>query len=663
MSILTTIGSGSGIDTTQLIKDLVAAQRMAADQTLKTRQANVDAKVSSLSQLSSALTGFSTALNTLVKGGGLSRLPVSSDSSIVAVTPSGSGEPPAAATSIEVQQLAQRQTVASAAVANRNAAIGQGTLTINFGTLSGTVPTPAGFAAGSRAPVTITIGPENDSLVGLQKAINASAAGITASIVDDGSGARLVLKGETGKEQAFTISATGGLGAYAFGPSVVGGMTWTGQAKNSVLVVDGVTLERSGNSITDIVEGLKFDLQKAEVGKTVNISSDFDAETLQTAIGNYVEVYNELVGMLSEATRPGTDEASAGPLASDRTARELKRALTGLTSTPLLNGGTGPATLAEIGIKTNRDGTLSIDAPKMAAVIAANPERVHNMFVPGQSSSSPLLSIASKLGAVAPGSYQVTDVVAATSGKLVGAAVPTAFDTPVTIDGSNKNFSVTLDGRTSLTISLPEGSYATGAAMADALENAINADSVLNSFKLGLDVSWNGSAFTFTSRGVGSSTSVALTGLDATLSSRLGIASATSTLGTNVSGKIAGFAAVGIGNRLIASSQSDANGLSLNVDGSISSATISVRTTVSTLISDLQTRLSAPGGSFKSTSERLSREAASISEEMERVNASSAALKERLTIQFAAMEKAVAAFKSTQTYLQQQIDMWTKSSN
>src|SRR3546814_8812090 len=60
------------------------------------------------------------------------------------------------------------------------------------------------------------------------------------------------------------------------------------------------------------------------------------------------------------------------------------------------------------------------------------------------------------------GSYEVTNVVAATAGTAVGSSVPTAFDSPVVIDASNKSFTATVDGRTSLTINLPEGSYASG---------------------------------------------------------------------------------------------------------------------------------------------------------------------------------------------------------
>ncbi|MBB4632808.1 flagellar filament capping protein FliD [Sphingosinicella soli] len=658
MSILTSLGSGSGIDTTQLIADLVAAQRSGSDTKLTARQTAVDAKISSLSTISSALAAFSSALGSLVGSGALGRQVISSDTSSIALSLSGSSSPPSLSHTLEVTQLAQRQTVASAAVADRNAPIGEGTLTIDFGTLSGTFPTPAGFSAGTAAPLAITIGPENNSLVGLQQAINASNAGVTASIVEDASGARLVLRGETGAASAFTIDASAGLEAFEFGPGTAG-MTWTAQAKNAVVVIDGLTVERPTNSISDLVSGLKLDLMKLTDGP-VTLSSDYDAATLKTAVGNYVDVYNELVSMLATETRPATSGTEAGALASDRTTRDLKRMLADLSTRMLLTDGGGPSSLAEIGIKTNRDGTLSIDDAALTKAVTDHPGRVHDMFVPGQTSSSPLVEIASSLGAAKPGTYAVTDIVAATSGTLSGAAAASAFDVPVVIDATNKSFTVTLDGRTSLAISLPEGSYATGAALAAAFETAINDDSVLKSFGLSLSAAWDGSSFTFTSRGVGSTSGITLVGLDGTLAGTLGLDVPSAMAGTNVSGKIGGVDAIGIGNRLIAASSSSASGLAVNILGNATSSTIVVRSTVSGLISDIQKQLSAAGGGFTTASERLAKEAQSIAEEQERVEARSLALEDRLTIQFAAMERAIAAFNSTQEYMKQQIDLWTR---
>src|SRR3546814_20926627 len=127
--------------------------------------------MSTRSQRKSALSAFSTALNALVSSGSLGRQTVSSDSATVAASASGTGEPTNISTTIEVQQLAQRQTVASAPVADRNAPVGEGTHTIRFGTVTGAFPTPAGFSPNGKS-VPITLGPHTNHPVVLQTAIH-----------------------------------------------------------------------------------------------------------------------------------------------------------------------------------------------------------------------------------------------------------------------------------------------------------------------------------------------------------------------------------------------------------------------------------------------------------------------------------------------------------
>src|SRR3546814_5370788 len=138
------------------------------------------------------------------------------------------------------------------------------------------------------------------------------------------------------------------------------------------------------------------------------------------------------MAMFAEATQPGINGAVAGPCAGDSTMRDLKRMLGGLTSKTLL-AGDGLKSLAEIGIKTNRDGTLSIDDSRLSAAVTQHPGRVHDMFVPGQTSRSTLLEVESAIGAIKTGSYELMNVVAATAGTAVGEPWPPASDTPVVI--------------------------------------------------------------------------------------------------------------------------------------------------------------------------------------------------------------------------------------
>src|SRR3546814_15196496 len=111
------------------------------------------------------------------------------------------------------------------------------------------------------------------------------------------------------------------------------------------------------------------------------------------------------MAMFAEATQPGINGAVAGPLAGDSTIRDLKRMLGGLTSKTLL-AGEGPKSLAEIGIKTNRDGTLSLDDARLSVAVAQHPGQVHDILVPGQTGSAPLLHDARSLWPLQTGHHE-----------------------------------------------------------------------------------------------------------------------------------------------------------------------------------------------------------------------------------------------------------------
>src|SRR3546814_10300674 len=81
------------------------------------------------------------------------------------------------------------------------------------------------------------------------------------------------------------------------------------------------------------------------------------------------------------------------------------------------------------------------------------------------------------------------------------------------------------------------------------------------------------------------------------------------------------------------------------------------------MLADSEKQLTSPSGAFTTASERLSAEAKRIAEEQEALDLRSDALKERLVKQFTAMVRAVSAFKATQSYMQQQNDMWTNAEN
>lgn len=362
-SIAVTLGAGSGIDTKALVSSLIDAQFGPKTQALTSRKETLTAQISALSQLRSGLSGFSTALTGLVSGGTLSTQPVSADTSVLNVGLLPGANIAGLSASVEVKQLATAQVVTSGLVADKTAAFGKGTLTITLGTATYSGNAPTGFAPKAGAtPVTVTIGDDQNSLSGIANAINAAKAGVTATVITDATGSRLSVKGQTGAEQAFTIDVTEdagapGLSALAFNTGAQP-MTLTGKSDDAVVALDGINVRRANNSISDLIAGVKLDLVKAAPGQTIAINTTPPTAALSQAVTDIVETYNQLIGIAKTDTDP-----TSGVLRADNGVKELMRRLRELTSRDMNASGSTdePKTLAQLGVKTNRDGTLSID--------------------------------------------------------------------------------------------------------------------------------------------------------------------------------------------------------------------------------------------------------------------------------------------------------------
>jgi len=523
------LGAGSGIDIRALVTDLANAAKAPKETLLANREAANQAKISGLGQVSSAIDSFASALSSLIAGGTLFSQPSVSDPSVFTASAVAGARLGGLSASVEVRQLAQAQTSASTYLASGTAPAGEGTLTITVG--GGT-------------PVDVTIDSTNNNLNGLAKAINDKNAGVTATVVTDSNGARLMVKGKTGAANAFTLTVPGGTtsGLERFATDT---MTTPQPAQDAILKLDGVTVTRSTNSFSDLISGVQIDLKSAKPDVPVSLGISRPTAAISQGVQDFVSAYNELMGMIAEQTRMGTGE-DGGPLRGDLGVRELQRRLAGLPSMTLSSPGEGPHTLAEIGVRTNRDGTLGVDATKLASVLASNPDGVEALFNPGQYSSSPFLTIKSLMGKVAPGTYTVTNV--------VPAAPPAA-----------------------------------------------------------------------------------------------------------ASGQINNLTMTGIGTNLVAPQGSGAVGLILSVSGAVTSATITVDPGLGGALQSIRDALRARGGAFASAQERLTKEADRIADDRDKLEVTSEKYYNQLLTTFTAMDNRVSAFKATQSYLDQQIKMWTNS--
>ncbi len=362
---LIAFGSGSGLDSKAIVESLVTAERTGRSQPITRRVEGLTARISALGQLQSALTGIATSLDTRVRGGEFGLQLESSDSAI-AVERTGSGPATALASNISVSRLAAGQRLNSSSFASANAPVGLGSLSFTSGRR-----TPDGnggftFAPGSNPPVTVTITAENNSLAGLARAINESGAGISASIVASQGSATLVLRGAEGAENAFTISAAPsgpapGLDRFAYTPGTPT-MTLGEQARDAELVIDGVAVTRPANRIDDLIPGARLNLRRETANAVVSASRD--SEVLSGALADFVGTLQAMRQLISDFRKPAKGVDSAGPLATDATARSIDQQLVRLVTAPIAQA--NGLRLSDLGVSVLRDGTISVDTARLA---------------------------------------------------------------------------------------------------------------------------------------------------------------------------------------------------------------------------------------------------------------------------------------------------------
>jgi flagellar hook-associated protein 2 len=407
-SITKTLGGGSGIDTTALVQGLVDAQFEARNAQLAKREETLTAQVSAAATHKSNITSFSTALSTLSRSGNLATQPTSSNTGIVTVSRLAGATLTDLNARIEVRQLAASQTASSTPIASKASPIGQGTLTLTFGTATIESGSMTAFTPGSGTPVDITIGANNPSLEGVAAAINAAKAGVTASILTDSAGSRLVVKGASGEARAFTLTATEtpgeeGLAALNIGIGATGTMIGSAAA-DAIVAIDGVPLKRDSNTIIDLVPGVKLDLVSAQIGVPVNIGKALPTSALMQAVSDFVDTYNELFAALNKDLDP-----VSGALRQDLAAKTLKRQLQQLTLTPLSAGAAeAPTTLSQIGIRTNRDGSMALDNTALSLALINSPEAVERMFAPPNGSGATNNGLSAALDAISTAAASTT---------------------------------------------------------------------------------------------------------------------------------------------------------------------------------------------------------------------------------------------------------------
>ncbi|MGE8135564.1 flagellar filament capping protein FliD [Novosphingobium subterraneum] len=375
--IVSALGAGSGINTTQLAEQLAAAQFATRIDQLSAKTEKLEAQISSASNIKSLISTLASSIGTLIRTGDLAVKPSISNSSVATVskgTLSGSGT-----YSLEVESLAKSQKLVMPAYAASTSTVGEGTLTLRFGTVSGSSFNPDT----SRDAVDINV-PAGATLADVARAINAAGAGVSAYVANGSAGAQLVIKGKEGANSGFIIEATPAVGGEALSDLAWTPATNTTQLKSTATdaayLLDGVAYTGKSNTINDALPGLNLKLTATNVGNPATISFSDPSSGIATAMSDLKDALNEVASQLNRAMNKDT-----GELNNDPGARALRNALMSLAGQKIMvNAAPGaPSTLADLGLKTERDGTFSLDTARLNQTLKNSPQEAGAMWTTG----------------------------------------------------------------------------------------------------------------------------------------------------------------------------------------------------------------------------------------------------------------------------------------
>ncbi|MFC3686446.1 flagellar filament capping protein FliD [Hydrogenophaga luteola] len=368
MATISSPGIASGLDIQSIVSQLVALEKAPLTQ-LKTQATSLQTKLSTMGTIKSQVSALGDAAAKLSKASGWDPVKAtSSNPSAVGVTVKAGA--PATSITMEVQNLAKAQSTASAAVTT-GTAMGTGSMTIELGQWSG-----SSFTAGSGTPVTIDIEAGDDSLSDIAAKINESDAGVSATVLRDASGERLLVRSKaTGEENAFRITVAdddgddtdaAGLSRLAFSVGNANGMSRSQSAENAQATINGVPVTSASNTLSGTLTGMTIQLSQ-ETTAPVNIDVTNDTEAIRSNVKAFVDAYNTLNTTLTSALRYDEATKTAGPLQGDATTVGLQNALRGMMRS--VSASTPYSRLSDVGIELKSGGKLEIDATKMDAAM------------------------------------------------------------------------------------------------------------------------------------------------------------------------------------------------------------------------------------------------------------------------------------------------------
>lgn len=375
MASISSLGVGSGLDLTTLLTNLRTAENQRLTP-IKNQQTSYNAQLTGVSAVKSALDKLNTATNALAKSESFGIVKGSIDeitntkvaSTNKAFTATTTGKAVASDYSIEVKQLAKAHSISSSMQTSATSALSATDTTLKIAQANGKT-------------LSIDIKGGETTLNDVRDAINKANGGVNASVVKakDNEYYLMITAKDTGTKGEMTLTDNGG---------VLGATTEKVAAKNSVIVANGMTIERQSNTIEDALEGINLTLvSETETNKPENLSITQDITGMKSAVKAWVDAYNAVLDTIGTQTKysevkQGEDQDTTnGALLGDSTLRDIQSKLKAQLTNVQENSGEFRI-MADLGITQNpKTGKLEISDSKLEKALKEEPGKVRTFFV------------------------------------------------------------------------------------------------------------------------------------------------------------------------------------------------------------------------------------------------------------------------------------------
>ena len=375
-SIVNTLGAGSGIDVKGLAQSLVDAEKTPKKDRIDEKIAKTEAKITGFGAVKFALSELKNAFAKINDASDFSSIKTSNTQpSAFGVSTTSSAE--AGSYSIEVVRTALAQRTASSNFVDRATPLNGGAafklnLTVggvSKGDINVTTATPAGMVS----------------------AINGAKLGVTAQLINTGSGFNVVVTGQTGSAQNFSLSSDDGT-ATGSNPKVpVAGVSFATSlqtATDASFKVNGLTVTRSSNTVNDVIDGVTLDLFTSTTG-AARLDLNRDTAGIKDNIKGLVTAYNDFEETLKIlGDRSSEVEDFGGALAGESMLQSVRNQVRTLITNTSNTPGTNIRAARDVGLSLDRFGKLNLDEAKLDAALQNNFTQVSTMFTAGTSNKS-----------------------------------------------------------------------------------------------------------------------------------------------------------------------------------------------------------------------------------------------------------------------------------